>query len=75
MKERPIARRQAAAKIGVSFQDAQSLAGRWLDSPVCGNPDRRRAHTLALDRCRHRQGPQGEGRAEARPEAKGRRKR
>jgi DNA invertase Pin-like site-specific DNA recombinase len=46
------------------------MACSRIDSALYGNPDWWRAHTLALDGCRHSQGPQGECHIEAGPEAR-----
>jgi DNA invertase Pin-like site-specific DNA recombinase len=55
---------------GRFVQDAQSLAGSRIDSPLDGHSDWWRAHALALDRRRHSQRPQRGSQVEARPEGK-----
>ncbi len=59
---------QAAKKIGVGFRTLNRWLALELIRPVDGRSDGWRAHALAMDRCGHRQGAQGERRAEARPE-------
>ena len=51
---------------GSVVQDAEPLAVSRLDSAISATPLRRCPDSVALDGCRHRQGSQGQGRAEAR---------
>ena len=65
--------KQAATKIGVGFRTLNRWLALELIRPVDGRSDGWRAHALAMDRCGHRQGPQGE--AAQKPGPKGPQKR